>query len=374
MTWKRLLRIGLLTGVLFLLLDYGFALIAPLEPPGRIGVYGWIVPYRLRLPYGAENSPYNTYLTHIPAMFASHVISRPRADDEFRVVVLGDSGTWGWWLPVEDLLTEAMNRLDARIDGRRVVAYNLAYPNMTLTKDLVILDEALRYQPDLVIWNVTLNSFAPSEQMDSGLVFDNPARVRRLIACCGLALDPADPAFRPDDLLARTLVGRRRDLSAWIRYQISGFAWAATGRDLIIPETISRVTDDYAADLSWKGYDQPVTLTPELLAFDALEAGRRLTEAAGVPLWISNAPTYRGGGANSDLRYNLWYPRWAYDQYRILLADYTGAHGIPYLDLWDAIDPARFTDSPAHLDAEGNRQWAARLIEWLNQAYARPVP
>ncbi|MCS7069987.1 MAG: hypothetical protein NZM00_00660, partial [Anaerolinea sp.] len=230
--------------------------------------------------------------------------------------------------------------------------------------------EALRFGPDLIIWNVTLNAFAPSEQMDSGLVFDNPARVRRLIACCGLALDPADPAFRPDDLLARTLVGRRRDLSAWIRYQISGFAWAATGRDLIIPETITRVTNDYPADESWKNHAQPVTLTPDMLAFDALEAGRRLAEAAGVPLWISNAPTYRGDGANSDLRYNLWYPRWAYDQYRALLADYARERGIPYLDLWDAIAPARFTDSPAHLDAEGNQQWAARLIEWLVGANA----
>ena len=35
---------------------------------------------------------------NIPAMFASHIISQPKADDEFHVILIGDSATWGWLL------------------------------------------------------------------------------------------------------------------------------------------------------------------------------------------------------------------------------------------------------------------------------------
>jgi hypothetical protein len=70
---------------------------------------------------------------------------------------------------------------------------------------------------------------------------------------------------------------------------------------------------------------------------------------------IVNEPIFISSGANSDLRYNSWYPRWAYDQYRALLAQEARANGWQYLDLWDSIDPAEFTDSPVHLTAVGTR-------------------
>ena len=50
-------------------------------------------------------------------------------------------------------------------------------------------------------------------------------------------------------------------------------------------------------------------------------------------------------GQNSDIRYNFFYPRWAYDDYRALLGSQAAARGWPYADLWDAVDNDQFTDS-----------------------------
>ena len=41
-------------------------------------------------------------------------------------------------------------------DGRLLRAYNLGYPVMSLTKDLLLLELAHSYTPNLVVWCVTL--------------------------------------------------------------------------------------------------------------------------------------------------------------------------------------------------------------------------
>ncbi len=66
--------------------------------------------------------------------------------------------------------------------GKQVRVYNLGYPTMSLTKDLLMLSCALRYQPDLIIWLVTLESFPVSKQLASPIVQHNPVAVRDLIA------------------------------------------------------------------------------------------------------------------------------------------------------------------------------------------------
>jgi lysophospholipase L1-like esterase len=99
------------------------------------------------------------------------------------------------------------------------------------------------------------------------------------------------------------------------------------------------------------------------LAFDVLAAG--VARAGEVPLLIVNEPIFISDGRNSDLRYNAWYPRWAYDQYRELLGQRAAAEGWTYLDLWQAIDPSKFTDSPVHLTPEDMAQLADILAPVL---------
>lgn len=362
-TWPVILRVLLKAAGLFLLANLLFAALLPLEPLGKLSLYNNILPGRRRLPYG-ENSAesYNLSLNNIPAMMASHVIVRPKAEDEFRLLVMGDSGAWGWLLENDDTLAGQINAGDHRTeDGRRVVAYNLGYPIMALTKDLLLLDEALQYEPDLILWPVTLQSFPRDKQTVPPIVQENQERIRALVEQTGLDLDPDSEAFGTPDLLGRSIIGQRRALSDLLRLQAYGLSWAATGVDQAVPAEIDLRANDFEQDISWLELEQPVPLTADLLALDALDAG--LTLAGDVPVLIVNEPIFIGDGANSDLRYNAWYPRWAYDGYRTLLEEESAVRGWRYLDLWDRIAPAEFTDSPVHLTPAGTRQLSELLID-----------
>jgi hypothetical protein len=287
-------------------------------------------------------------------------VARPKAADEFRVIIIGDSGTWGWFLKNEDTLAGQINAQQLKTnDGRRIVAYNLGYPILALTKDVLILDEALKHQPDLIVWPITLDSFPREKQLFSPIVQNNAPRIRQLIDTLQLQIDPNDARFVTPDFLGKTIVGQRRALADWLRLQLYGFSWAATGIDQYIPDQIMLRQSDFEADVSWQSFTEPTTLTENDLAFDALDGGLKL--AGDVPVLIVNEPMFISTGVNSDLRYNSFYPRWAYDQYRTLLNEQAQNNGWHYLDVWNAIAPENFTDTPVHLNPAGSAEYA-RLV------------
>jgi lysophospholipase L1-like esterase len=84
-----------------------------------------------------------------------------------------------------------------------------------------------------------------------------------------------------------------------------------------------------------------------------------------VPLAFVNEPIAISAGKNSDARYNAFYPRWAYDQYRARLAQAMSGAGAGYLDLWDIAPVAEFTNSPVHLNPAGSSRLAKRIAEAL---------
>ena len=74
----------------------------------------------------------------------------------------------------------------------------------------------------------------------------------------------------------------------------------------------------------------------------------------------------------SAAHYNSYYPRWIYDgPYRAALVETAAAEGWRLLDLWDAIDNARFSDTPLHLTPEGARQLGEiigpKIVELANE-------
>ncbi len=366
--WGVPLRVLGKAAVLFLLINLLFALFAPPDLFGRLSLYNWLLPGRERLPYG-ENSAlaYNLSLFNLPAMLASHELQAEKAEDEYRVLLIGDSAGWGWFLENEDTLAGQLNDMALlRDDGRRVVVYNLAYPVMSLTKDLMFLDAIRDSDADLILWPVTLESFPRDKQLFAPIVQQNPDRIRPLIDTYDLLLDEQDPRFVDPDFFDQTVVGRRRGLADLIRLQLYGFSWAATGIDQYIPDEIPLRRSDFEADISWQGYEEPVEFTAQDLAWEVLDAGREM--AAGLPLLLVNEPIYISSGTNSDLRYNSFYPRWAYDQYRRLLAEKTAAEAWIYLDLWDAIAPEEFTDTPVHLTPQGSRQLAELIAPGILNA------
>jgi hypothetical protein len=340
---------------LFALLNLVFALADPVPALGRISLYNGLLAGRDRLPYGEDPAAYNLSLFDLNAMFASHTLAGPHADDQRRVVVLGDSSVWGVLLQNRDTLPACLTQ---SLPG--TTFYNIGYPTMSVLKDLMLLDAALAYQPDAVIWLVTLESLPRARQLDSPLVQNNAPRVRDLIARHGLDITRVDARFAEPDFWGRTLVGQRRALADWLRLQAFGFAWTHTGIDQTFPDFTPR-SNDLADDATWQGLAPGDALDDQVLALDVLGAGAAMTADAGIPLLIMNEPIFVADGQNSDVRYNFWYPRWAYDAWRALMTETAAAGGWRYADLWDAAPPAEFTDSPVHLTPTGSRALCGAL-------------
>ena len=366
--WRMLARVIVKAVVLFLVLNVLFAACRPLDTLGNISLYNAVFPGRERLPYGeVPAEDFNLTVNNLNTMFATHVVDQPKAADEFRVVLIGDSGTWGWFLENEDTLAGQLNARGLRAsDGRRIVIYNVAYPVMSLTKDLLLMDAALeRTQADLIIWPVTLQSFARDRQLEHPLLHESAWRARALIERYNLGLDRDDPRFTDRSFLQETMVGRRRDLADWLKLQAWGLAWAASRQDQAVPDEIALRRSDFEADESWLDIPEERPLKENDLAFDVLFAG--VEHAGAIPIAIVNEPIFVSSGINSDVRYNAFYPRWAYDQYRQMLSRAAATGSWTYFDLWDAIPPEEFTDTPVHLTPNGTRIVADLLEVFLRQ-------
>ena len=348
--WHFVINIIIRAAILFVVLNVLFALLAPLPTLGKLSAYNVVLDGRTRLPYGENPAEsYNLSLFNLPAMFASHEIASAN-HDEFRVILIGDSATWGILQRPEETLAAQINALDLQVEDRPVRAYNLGYPTMSLTKDLLLLDTALDYEPNLVIWLFTLESFGQHAQLDSALVQHNPDRVRSLIEAYNLAQDPNDSRFMPKSFWDQTIVGEKRALADLLRLQAYGIAWSVTGIDQLYPDDYTRAANDLANDETWHGF-APATFTQDDLAFDVLAAG--VARSGNVPILLINEPMLISDGDNSDARYNFYFPRAIYDQYRKWLNDRAGVEGWNLLDLWDLSPAPRcYTDSAVHLTPE----------------------
>ena len=349
-TW----RIAIKAVLLFVVVNVVFALTDPLPTIGSLSAYNAVFPGRPRLPYSDfPDRAYNLSLHNLNAMFAAHEIAAgPKPAGEYRVLLIGDSSVWGFLLKPQDTLAAQLNAAQRILpDGRRLRAYNLGYPIMSVTKDLLLLQHAMRYEPDLIVWLVTLESLPASRQLLHPIAQNNAGAVRALIADYRLSLDPSDPRLLNPSFLERTLIGQRRNLADVIRLQVYGALWAATGIDQDYPD-YEPAAIDLEADDSFHDLKPPV-LRAEDLALDVLRAGHQL--AGDIPILIVNEPILISTGRNSDIRYNFFYPRWAYDQYRVIMAGQAQRQGWRYLDLWDLVPMSEFTNSAVHLTPGGSR-------------------
>ncbi len=350
------LRVLIKAALLFAALNLLFAATASPDALGRLSIYNTpLVPGRERLPFGENPASYNLSLFNLEAMLRSHAVAagRPAADapaGEYRVLLIGDSSVWGILLEPPDTLAGQLNARGLTApDGRAVRVYNLGYPTLSALKDLLILDRAMAYRPDLIIWLTTLEAMPANKQIASPIVQRNAQAVRALIARYDLPYPADDPGLVEPGLWDRTLIGSRRDLADLLRLNVYGLLWAATGIDQYYPETYTPRQEDLEPSAAF--YDLQPPLTRGDLALDVLEAG--IARADAVPVLIVNEPIFISRGRNSDLRYNFYYPRWAYDDYRRLMAEAAQAGGWRYLDVWDRVPGAEFTNSAIHLTPAG---------------------
>jgi len=360
---KKIVRVIGKAALLFLVLNILFAVWFPTTALGKFSAYNHIFPGRWRLPYGENpERSYNLSLFNLEAMFASHELAgSAKQAQEFRVILIGDSSMWGFLLPPEETLSAEINHLGASMpDGRLVRAYNLGYPVMSLTKDLLILSRALQYEPDMIVWAFTLESFPRDKQMFPELLKQNQAAVNDLIDQYQLDLEPGAGLNTDDGFLDRTIIGARRSLADLLRLQIYGALWAATGIDQDIPVDYTPRMEDLPDDERFHDIAPP-DLSPRDLSLDILRAGIEM--AGDVPVLLVNEPMFISSGENSDIRYNFYYPRWAYDDYRQILTEVTEQNGWQYQDHWQAVSNQEFTNSAVHLSPEGSAEFARQLVD-----------
>jgi hypothetical protein len=141
--------------------------------------------------------------------------------------------------------------------------------------------------------------------------------------------------------------------------------WAATGIDQTYPGDYVPAQRDFEADdTAFAGWESGPLPADQLLT-GAFSAGTSL--AGDVPVLVVNEPILVSTGTNSDIRYNFFYPRWAYDQYRQLMVGLAADADWAYLDLWDSVPEAEFTNSAVHLTPSGSQTYYEALKPALEQ-------
>jgi hypothetical protein len=364
-SWPVIGQIVLKAALLFVMLNAAFALLDPMPFVGRIGIYNWLVPGRERITYNNGSSRSHTVTTtNLAADLGTHAVAGPHPPDEFRVFVFGDSATWAVTQSHDQTVTAFLNDMNlTTTDGRPMRFYNLGYPESSASKTLLLLDAAMRYQPDLIVWNLTLSTFYP-DKVYHYLVVENPAPMARLDAAYHLAsFDPDSREVVRPDMWDRTIVGRREELATLLRLQAYGITWGITGVDNIV-YPYEAPPDSIPAD-----QEDPGPISPDDLTFEYLYA---IVERAGeVPVVLINEPTFIASGENSDRWYNESYSRQQFDSFRQIMAKMAMREGWTYLDAWDVIPPPYFTRDEMHRNPEGEIRFATYLapyfVEWASR-------
>jgi hypothetical protein len=341
----------------------------PLPFINRLSAYNTLIPGRLRFPYSDNpDEAFNLSLEGIEGLFATHVIENEKAKDEYRIVVIGDSSVWGVLLHNSQTISGCLNRRELTTkDGKRIVAYNLGYPVLSLLKDVLILEEAKEKDVDAVVWLTTLQAFFDNEQLRHPIVINNRNRVENFIQRNDLVLDTQ--SLPKQRLIDRTLIGQRRELSDWLRLQMFGLAWWMTADDYAPTEFLGAPVanlPDSEGILNRPDISTDSLLEQGVLAIDVFHAGLELAEQNDLPVLVVNEPIFISQGLNSQVRYNEYYPRWAYDEFRSWLAQEAQDQEFAYLDLWNAVPATAFTDTPFHYTADFTCEVADRIAEALH--------
>jgi len=289
----------------------------------------------------------------IATMLATHIVSEPRKSDEYRVFLLGDSAEWGIGLTPAQTLPGQMDALGLKCGNRNVKVYNLSFPRPSATKDLMILDEAMKYQPDKIIWVISAFTLAPKMRIEHPLIPHNPDEYHKV----AFRFDFLSRNYQDPNMIQQ-IVRQNQVLFRVLRYQLYVLINIATGLDQI-PGPPEVLPSQLSSDPTFEGM-KPPTLSPNKVSIDQV---RDFYEIAGnTPVILVNEPIQiLTNVPNSNIYYNVYFPRWVYDQYRQYVDEAARQNHWDYLDLWNVFPPGYFTDTPLHLTPHGETE-LAKLI------------
>ena len=294
----------------------------------------------------------------------------PQQPDELRVFLYGNSAVFGYSLRPQDSFAYGLNE---RFDRRRIPAhiFNLGFAMTYQLKDALIMRASLTYQPDVIVYGVTLSDFehvAPSPFFGIMQFFD----VNRALALQFAAERPAgleEPLEIYRSLLSMVSLEHSPAQQLWqlgaaIRAAAREHARRIPGKtspDLPDdPEwTARRRTLRYDCGRIKEGIEQRFK---DWQQWNILAYLKQLSDSTGVPVAIINWPV-----ANEpvDDCYNVRYTNAALAEYNQWLAEQAHAAGFAYIDLHDFLSPEDFVDS-LHVAPRGHRKLAERLAPFLD--------
>ena len=354
--WRILVKAILL----FFILNFAFIYLYPWFSTHQI--YNHIVPGRLRF---SDSQPGFEQTAHalslyddMDAMFALHIISaKSKPSNEFRVIFFGDSSFWGDVVSASETLPGQINSLNLRnCRDQNIVAYNLAFPTSYVMKDFLILNKALRYNPDLIVWGITFQSLSYSNQNALGLLSSHSDETLYLIHHYMLNI-PTD-FLKPRTRWDQTLLANRSNIKKLVIIQEDALPWMVTGVDGPLATTWQS-QDNNDIDPKNKYLLHSKTLNSNDLMFDVLRSADDLAHP--VQILIVNEPIFIATGKNSQQYYNIMDSRILYDKYRSILSDWAYTNRQPYFDAWNSVPMSEFTNTPFHISANGEKKLASLL-------------
>jgi len=355
-------RIIIKTILILFIINFGWIYLSRL-PIGDASLYNLVFTGRYRLPFGENpKRSYNLSLYNLDAMFASHEINKKQDDvEDIHVVLIGDSSIWGFLQKPENTISGLLNKRFVGED-KKVNFHNLGFPSISILKDLMIVDRALEYDPDLILWFITLEALPKEKQLEIPIIKNNTEIVNSIIEKYELS----EITLIEEKLIDNTLWNQRRNISDLLNLQLFGILWDATGIDQEYPETYNPAQRDFTEPIEQYYNINPDDKLEDFLALEIIENG--IEKNKGIDFILINEPILISEGVNSSVQYNYYYPRWAYDQYRLIMKEFTRKNNFKYYDLWDLIPESEFTNSAIHF-TEGAEKILADKITLVIERY-----
>jgi len=355
-------RIIIKTILILFIINFGWIYLSRL-PIGDASLYNLVFTGRYRLPFGENpKRSYNLSLYNLDAMFASHEINKKQDDvEDIHVVLIGDSSIWGFLQKPENTISGLLNKRFVGED-KKVNFHNLGFPSISILKDLMIVDRALEYDPDLILWFITLEALPKEKQLEISIIKNNTEIVNSIIEKYELS----EITLIEEKLIDNTLWNQRRNISDLLNLQLFGILWDATGIDQEYPETYNPAQRDFTEPIEQYYSINPDDKLEDFLALEIIENG--IEKNKGIDFILINEPILISEGVNSSVQYNYYYPRWAYDQYRLIMKEFTRKNNFKYYDLWDLIPESEFTNSAIHF-TEGAEKILADKITLVIERY-----
>ncbi len=343
--------------LIFSLINLAYAAFNP--QIGDWSIYNWLVPGRPRLPIeGTWNDRGFGVAANqqIGALFSAHQINaRALPTPGVHVILLGDSQTYGAWVPLEETLGARLDAENLVACSRPVTIENLSHPGPSVLRDFLILDRALQRAPNsVIVWMLEPNAFLPSSE--SLLFEDSSGASKAALEAYGLSRYADLPKVNAS-FFDRTLWSQRGEIHAWLDLQMFGLYWAASGDDEWV--RYNQVADlrsfeiplsnEPTPSVTWHGY-LPADAPNLHGLYSVLDAARLM--AGTRPAMLVAQPIFVASGPGSDIRYNSLYPRWAYDDFRATLAADAARNSWGFLDLHGALPSSDYVDED-HLNGDG---------------------